>query len=94
MNCPKCDQVAYCIDSREWHENTRRRRWECKDGECKTRFTTVEQIVDVGNHAGGIPRRQRGNKLERFRRDQEAGQIAKVVKELRSRVLAAFDAQL
>ena len=45
MNCPKCksDQV-YCIDSRQIKVE-RRRKYECV--RCKTRFRTVETVIEI-----------------------------------------------
>lgn len=40
MNCPDCDGVGSCIDTRKRPDNTTRRRWECKA--CGRRYSSVE----------------------------------------------------
>lgn len=45
MNCPECGSKAGAIDSRNNGEITYR-RFECR--KCKSRFTTIEQIVPDG----------------------------------------------
>lgn len=67
MKCPTetCRGKPVVIDSRELEvENVRRRRLKCPL--CKVKFTTAEQIIDVGDHRGGIGGRRATNKLSRY----------------------------
>lgn len=85
MKCPSCDGKARCIDSRASFENTRRRRWICATDTCGTKFTTIEQIAGVGDI------RTRERTLNRFRREQNAGQMTAALQVIRQRVIDAFD---
>lgn len=40
MDCPDCDGVGSCIDTRKRIDNTTRRRWECR--KCGKRYSSVE----------------------------------------------------
>lgn len=81
MKCPKCGKRAHCIDSRPWHENTRRRRWSCSR---KGRFTTVEQILVVGRD-----KRTNIAGLRRLRKERQVVEVS--IADLREKVEALFD---
>jgi transcriptional regulator NrdR family protein len=86
VKCPTCDGKSFCVDSRASFENTRRRRWVCQVKKCGTKFTTIEQVTDVGDVRG------RERTLDRFRRQQSAGQMSVALQVIRQRVMEAFDA--
>jgi transcriptional regulator NrdR family protein len=46
MRCPSCKGIGYCKDSRKATDGTTRRRYVC-GGKCKSRWSTIEQLVVV-----------------------------------------------
>ena len=45
--CPKCWDKARCLDSRcDPKTNTVRRRYQCKNEECKFKFSSIEILPD------------------------------------------------
>lgn len=89
MKCPTeaCRGKPAVIDSREWIDDTRRRRLKCPL--CKATFTTVEHIIDVGDNRHGIGGRRATNKLSRYRNNLERRSRSTMKSELEEQFYAA-----
>lgn len=46
MKCPSCKAEGRCLDSRRSTDGSTRRRYKCI-GRCKSRWSTIEQLVVV-----------------------------------------------
>jgi transcriptional regulator NrdR family protein len=85
MTCPVCKADARCLDSRGNKGGVTRRRYKCI-GKCKSRWSTVEQIVvlDKGRLSRRSGRRKTTNLLKRLEQLAQLKAGATLRQELKS----------